>query len=491
VLHVLLARARELDRTPDRLRHLHRLQRVVRDDLAAEAPAQKRDVDLDVVGGAAGRVRDHLLTRRDRLDRPPDLDLTVLVAGGRIDRLERRVGNVRQQEPPLDHRCRALFQDFLRLAFQQRSHPMLGVQGRVELRVDAGAGEIARDATVERHVEGIDGPFGLPEMIGDDSDRVVPRQVRRLRMLRAGVLVDDRKRRELHHRTHPRHLENVGFVLDGRHLPGEGARGLDGGVEHARHHDVDAEHRAAVAFRRRVQARHRLADQVKPAAFLERRRRVERQLGRAGGKLPIRELLAAAVDDVAALGPALRKIDTPSLGRRAHEHVAGSSAGGAQARVEHRGRHRGALFLHGRLLAERDLVGRSAGHEPDLDAGPVGVELVRQDLRQHGVRALPDLRLGEPERDLAVRRNHDPVGDLIVRLVAPLGAGRPRGDGNEQGCAGQRRSGEDETARHGRHHNLRCPAPRPPAMISRPWNLEPFQRRGVKATACGELYRDA
>src|SRR2546426_508367 len=72
VLHVFLARTNELDRTAYSFRRLHRLQHIIRHDLAAEAPAQKRDVDLYVVGRAAGSMRDHLLARRDRLDRPPD-----------------------------------------------------------------------------------------------------------------------------------------------------------------------------------------------------------------------------------------------------------------------------------------------------------------------------------------------------------------------------------------------------------------------------------
>ena len=61
---------------------------------------------------------------------------------------------------------------------------------------------------------------------------------------------------------HAGHLEDGGLVLDRDHLPGEGRRGLDGGVEHAGDHDVDAVNRAAVALGRRIQARHRLADQA-------------------------------------------------------------------------------------------------------------------------------------------------------------------------------------------------------------------------------------
>jgi hypothetical protein len=254
-----------------------------------------------------------------------------------------------------------------------------------------------------------------------------------------------------HHRAHPGHFENIGLVVDGAHLPAEGARGLDGRVEHAGHHHVDAEDRAAVAFCRRIQARHRLADEVKLAALLERRRGAERQLGGGGGELPVGEPLAARIDDEAVLGAALRDIDAPALRRRAGQHVTCSSARGTQALIERRGRHRGALLLRRRLLPERDLVGRLAGHEPDLDARPIGVELVGENLRQRRVRALPHLRLREGERDIFARRDHDPIGDL----VALRGAASSHGDGNEERCRRQRSSGEDEAARHGRHHMLR------------------------------------
>ena len=111
VLHVLLARADELHRPAYRLRGLDRLQHVIGDDLAAEAAAEKRHIELHVVDRAADRLRDRLLAGGDRLDRSPDLDLAVLVARGGIDRLERRMRDVGQHETPLDHRGGALLQD--------------------------------------------------------------------------------------------------------------------------------------------------------------------------------------------------------------------------------------------------------------------------------------------------------------------------------------------------------------------------------------------
>src|SRR2546428_446169 len=82
----------------------------------------------------------------------------------------------------------------------------------------------------------------------------------------------------------------------------------------------------------------RLADEVKLGALLERRRGAERQLGGGGGELPVREPLAARIDDEAILGAALRDIDVPALRRRAGEHIAGGGTGGAQALIERRGR---------------------------------------------------------------------------------------------------------------------------------------------------------
>ena len=298
--------------------------------------------------------------------------------------------DVRQHEAPLDHLRRATLQDFSRLSPDQRGDALLGVQADLQHGVDLGGGEIAGGAAVENHVERIERALGLPELIGDDADRVVARQIRQPWMLGARVFVGDGERRELHHRAHAGHFENIG-----------------GGAE--------------------------------------------RQLGGGGGKLPVRQPLAKRIDDEAVLGAALRDIDSPPLCRRTGEYLAGGCAGGTQALIERRGRHRGALFLRRWLVPERDLVGRLAGHEPDLDALPIGVELVGENLRQRRVRPLPHLRLREGERDLSAPRDHDPIGDL----VALRGAASSYGDGNEERCRRQRSSGEDEAARHGRHHMLR------------------------------------
>ena len=295
-------------------------------------------------------------------------------------------------------------------------------------------------------------------------------------MLGAGVLVGDSQRCDLHHRVHPRHLEYIGLVPDCRHLPAVGTRGPDRCIEHSRHRHVDAEHRAAVALGRGIQSSHRLADQAKPVAVLQRRRGAQRQLGGIGGEPPVSQTLAARVDDEACLSPARRDIDLPALGGGANQHLARRGPRGAQALVERRGRHRGAFLLRRSLLPERDLVGRPAGHEPDLHARPIGVELIGEDLRQRGVRPLPDLRLRQAEGDLPVRGDQDPIRDLVVAVA--LGAGRTDGDRYQQGCAGQRRSSEDKAARHWRHHDSSDGSPpvtRPRHNVTKPLYQQGFR----------------
>ena len=118
------------------------------------------------------------------------------------------------------------------------------------------------------HIERIDRALGLPEVVGNDADGVVVVRARTVCGLEAGVLVGDRHGRDLHHGAHAGHLEDLGLVLDRDHLPGEGRRRPDGGVEHSGHRHVDAEDRAAVALGRRIQARDRLADQANLPASL-------------------------------------------------------------------------------------------------------------------------------------------------------------------------------------------------------------------------------
>ena len=387
MLDVFLARANELDRTAYSLGRLHGLQHVIRYDLAAKAPAQEGDIDFHVVRSAADGLRYGLLARGHRLDGSPDLDTAMLVAGRGVDRLEWSMRDVRQHEAPLDDRGRASFENFSRLPTHKRSDAMLGVQGSSQHGVDPGGREVARCAALECHLECIECALGLPELVGDHANRVVARQIWKLRMLGACVFVGDGQRRDLHHRAHAGHFENIRFVLDRGQFSGDGARGFDGRVEHTGNRDIHAEDRTAIALGWRVQSRERLADEPEGAAVLERRVGVERKLGGGGGKLTIRQAFSSRIDHETVFGVALHDVDIPALRCRAGQDVTGSGACSTQATIERRSRHRSALFLRWRLLPKCNLVGRFAGCEPE---GRVG----RRDLlTERGVRALPYLRL--------------------------------------------------------------------------------------------------
>ena len=91
--------------------------------------------------------------------------------------------DVGQHEAPLDDRGGALLQDPVRLASDQCRDGALAIEARRQHGVDSGARQIARAAAVEFHVERIERALGLPEMIGDDADRVVTRQMRYARVL--------------------------------------------------------------------------------------------------------------------------------------------------------------------------------------------------------------------------------------------------------------------------------------------------------------------
>jgi hypothetical protein len=156
--------------------------------------------------------------------------------------------DVRQHETSLDDRRRAIPQDLPRLAPFEGGHAVLGIQPRLQHGIDLCRREIALLATVENHVKRIDRALGLPEMIGDDTDRVVARRARERRMLRACVFVGDGDGCDPRHRMHARPFEDLGFVSDRHHRPGEGRRHPDRGVQHAGQGDIDAEERAAGRF---------------------------------------------------------------------------------------------------------------------------------------------------------------------------------------------------------------------------------------------------
>jgi hypothetical protein len=272
MLRVLFARANELDGTSHRLGNMDCLNNVVGDDLAAETAAEECHIHFHIVGGAADGVRYCLLTGGDGLDRSPNLDPSILIACGRVHRLERRMRDVGQHEASLHNRCRVLRQDPDGLTPDKRRNSFLRIKRGIQLAVDRGGRERTFAAGIEFNLEGIRCALGLPELIGNHADGVMACRSSNARMLGGRILIGYRHCRDTHDSTNAGHSENFGLVHDRNQSAGKGMSCLDGSVEHPRDDDVDAEDRAAVAFGGRIQARHGLADQAKLSSILERRR---------------------------------------------------------------------------------------------------------------------------------------------------------------------------------------------------------------------------
>jgi hypothetical protein len=109
-------------------------------------------------------------------------------------------------------------------------------------------------AAIEHDIKRVDRTLCLPEMIGDNTDRVIARRPRERRMLRACLFIGDCDSRDSHHCAHARPFEDLGFVSDLHYRAGEGRRHPDRRIEHAGDGDIDAEARAAGRLRSRIQS---------------------------------------------------------------------------------------------------------------------------------------------------------------------------------------------------------------------------------------------
>ena len=322
--------------------------------------------------------------------------------------------DMRQHEAPFDDGPRTLAKDLPWPAGLDGSDALLGVERRSEQTVDLCRRQIGPGTAIERHVERVGRTLGLPEMIGHDAHRIMARLVRRARVLRSRILVGDGNGGQPHDGPHAGHLEDVRLVADGGERTGESGRRPEGGVQHAGHDDVATEHCGARTLGPRVQPLQRLADQREVPRILQRRRGVERQLRGVGRQHAVGQAFARRMDHEALFGAAIANAHLPAGRRRADQHVARGGAGSAQAAVQDGRRHRRALLLDRRLVPEGNLVGLATGDEADPDPLPIRIEILGEDLWQRRVGALPQLRLRQAERDLARRRDQDPVRDLAI-----------------------------------------------------------------------------
>ena len=194
---------------------------------------------------------------------------------------------MREHKAPLDDRGCLVAQDLPRRADLERRDARIAIQACLQQSIDLRARQTAVRAAVEHDIKRVDRTLGLPEMIGDDTDRVVARRSCERRMLRACLFIGDCDGRDPHHRMHARPFEDLGFVSDLHYRAGEGRRHPDRRVEHAGDGDIDAEERAAGRLGPRIQSWHRLADQRELARLLEPRPIVEGKPGGGRRKLTI------------------------------------------------------------------------------------------------------------------------------------------------------------------------------------------------------------
>jgi hypothetical protein len=247
-------------------------------------------------------------------------------------------------------------------------------------------------AVVPGHAQGFAPLDGCPGVAGDDR-HAAHRHEHRRRW----------RRRDLDHLLDARHLHGRGGVI-GSHLAAHHRRTRDDGVFHAGQADILPIDRAT---RGDVEA----VDDVDPALadVAEFGRVLEAQLvggghrhrARIGRELAIAELVAGGlVDHLMIDSLDLRDIDAPAFRGGAFEHHARRGAAFAHRFREMARRARAV----GVLIAEFHLVARRLR---DLDARPIGLELVGDDQRHAGAHALAHFRTMANDGDSAVRRDRD------------------------------------------------------------------------------------
>ena len=386
----------------------------------AEPTAHPHHVDGDIFRGHAQQFRHGGTARFRILRRRPDLDRVAINAGRAIDRLHRHMR---------DEGVGIVGGHALGGLGHRRAHIAAGVDrhgGRLafgigrQLRPSRGGLE-GGGAVAPFHFQRRAGAFGVPGGVGQDGNPAGQAFI----LLRSG---------------HDEGVLHAAHRLDGRqigrfHLGALHAGFVEGGVDHARHHRIDAVillagHDGAV-----VHAGLETADQAEILGIFHRHAgHVGRwQSGSSRCELAIRRPLRA-VDHVAFFGAQFR-----------HRH-APRRRGGLQ---DHRPRacthptHQLILGGHGH---------RSAGHLPaidlrigqrrhDLDSGPIGVQLLGDYHRQAGADALAHFRIARHDADAARGGDHHP-GVQLPRFGGVRALGRQA----QIKAAPNRRAGKQEIA---------------------------------------------
>ncbi len=378
---VLLARPHHLDRGLVALglcgaRDRQRFEHVVglRVGAAAEAAAGVELMDRDLIGLQAQGRGDRTLVAGMQLFAVPDLAAAVGQLDHAVERLHRRVRQIRKRVVGLDHLGRL---------FERRRRVTVVARDRAGLARQLGVLPPHRVA-VEAAGLGVV-PFELQRVAPLSGDPGVRRQHRNAAEAARAAL-------ELDHVDHA--LDGLGFAcVDALERGAEAGRMRDHGDQHAGQLHVLREHRAAVGLVGAVLARQLLlADQRELLRALEGDRGRHRLL--RGGLGQIAEAGAvpgAGVADDAGADLDLIGRHLPALGRGGDQHRPRGGAGEAHlpVRVGHRGAAAGALDAHQRVGVALD-VGR---RRLDPHLRPVRVQLVGGQRRQAGERALAHLQM--------------------------------------------------------------------------------------------------
>ncbi len=427
VPHVVFARPLELHRRADVPGDERGFADHVVDQPPPEPSAGARLVDRHAVREDAEQVRQHRQRSVRRLRGRPDFDPAVLVVGGGVLRLHRRMCDERIAVEAFHRLCRL------------RERPI-----GISTVVDGGRRGLTRNLRRARHAP-------------------LPAVLRRLGFVPADAQLLPRAERgpggACHDRDPGHDLGDVAVALDHEgvlhagqrlhflqirlgHLSAHCWALLENCVKHPRHDLVDSEERLASDQRAIVHTADAGAEQHVVLSVLELEAALggNGQGGRSVGELAVAELaLGRSVQHAALLGPALGLGHTPLLGGGRHQHASRRRAGPAQLIPGGGNRARPPRAL-------TPVYGRVDPRLLHAHARPVGIELFGDDHRERRLDTLSDLRTLRVDQDRSVRADaQERIGrEFVGGLRALAGAaGRRAGlqrEGEHQAPAGH--SGE-------------------------------------------------
>ena len=417
---VVLARPGQLHRPAGLLCDGRRFHHIIILQPPAETAAHPHHVDGDILRRHAQKFRHGSAARLRILRRRPDLDLVAIDPRGAVDRLHRHVR---------DEGVGIVGGHALGGLGHRRAH----IAGRVDRqggRLAFGIGRQLRPsggglegggAVAPLDLQRRAGALGVPGRVSKDGDTAG----------QAFIFLGAGHDEGVLHAAHRLDRGQIGRF----HLGALHAGFVEGGVDHARHHGIDAVillagHDGAV-----VHAGLEAADQAEGlGVFHGHARRVRRGKGSGPSReLAIRRALRA-VDHMALVCVQLCHRHAPCGGRCLQNHSARRCAHPAHRFILRRHRLRSASHL-----PAIDLGIGQCRH--DLHGSPIGVQLFADHHRQAGADALAHFGIAGHDADATCGRYHHPG----IQLTGFCRIGPLRRQAQIQAAA-HRRAGKQEIA---------------------------------------------